>query len=208
MKEMNEEEIDLIKYAKKAKIKILYNKFLYEKLKYLSDYHEITKKAVNEIISKSNQKQKSILDNYNIKVKTDNNNLSKEYQKLNDKFDSMTNICLNDIPFGKPILLEEQNNNFCLEFIKMENNDTIKALNNSITQSKSYGLYRENMRDNLVNREKADKEMEKYTTYIQNTMLFELKKCNEFNEKILKYRKKTKDLKNNMILLMKSQKIF
>ncbi len=27
--------------------------------------------------------------------------------------------------------------------------------------------------------------MEKYTTYIQNTMLFELKKCNEFNEKIL-----------------------
>lgn len=198
---MNEEENDLIKYAKKAKIKMLYNKFLYEKLKYLSDYNEITKKAVNEIISKSNQKQKSILDNYNIKIKTDNNNLSKEYKKLNDKFDSMTNICLNDIPFGKPILLEEQNNNFCLEFIKKENNDIIKALNTSITQSKSYGVYRENMRDNLVNREKGDKEMEKYTTYIQNTMLFELKKCNEFNEKILKYKTKTKELKNNMNLL-------
>ena len=34
--------------------------------------------------------------------------------------------------------------------------------------------------------------MEKYITHLQNVMLYELKKCNSFNEKIKKYKKKKK----------------
>jgi len=201
MKEINEEQNILSEYAKEVKIKMLINKFLYEKLKYLNKYNKITKDIISEFFSRPKLAKKYILDNYQIKIENDNNIFNDEYEKLNDKFNSLFNFCSNDTQLGKPFLLEEKNNNFCLDFIKLENNDIIKALKNSINQSKKHTLYRENIRDNLVTKEKADKEMEKYTTYFQNTMLFELKKCNEFNEKSIKYNLKKNEIIKNINLL-------
>ena len=203
MKEKIEEEKNLNEYAKKAKLKIFNNRYLYEKLKYLTDYNKITKTAINNYVSKQNPDKITILKNYKSKLKIDNNNFYNEYEKANNKLNSLLNICIDDTSMEKPILLEAKNYNFRMNFTIEENNNTIKALNNSIIQSKKFGLFREVKRDNLVEKEKADKVMEKYTTYMQDTMLFELKKCNEFNEKIKKYNLKKTQLKNNMNLLNK-----
>ena len=203
MKGESEEETILRKYAKEAKNKILYNKYLYEKLKFFSDYNKVTKDSINKFISLKNKDQLLVCNNYKNLLKLDNINLQKEYEKANIKFNSLLDICVNDIPLGKPILLEEKKNNFYYEFIIKENDNLIKALNKSINQSKKHAYSRERERDNLVEKEKGDKEMEKYVTYIQNTMLFELKKCNEFKEKINYYNCKKQELMNNINLLNK-----
>ena len=202
MKEISEEEKYLNEYAKLSKEQILLNNFLYKKLEYLADYNKITKKILEELFSKHNKEEISILENYKNKIKIDNDNFIKEYEKLNNKYNSLDNIYENNIPMIKTIMLEEKKC-FCLDFIKTEKNDIIKSLNNSIKQSKKFGLYREKKRDTLVKKEKGDKEMERYYTNMQCSLLFELKKCNEINEKIKKYNSKKEELLNNINLLNK-----
>ena len=90
-----------------------------------------------------------------------------------------------------------------MEFIKTEKSDIIKLLNKSIKQSNKHPLYREYKRDTLVKKERGDKEMERYYNDIQIAMLGQLKKYNEFNEKIKKYNSKKKELLKNINLLNK-----
>ena len=175
MKEISEEEKYLNEYAKLSKEQILLNNFLYKKLEYLADYNKITKKILEELFSKHNKEEISILENYKNKIKIDNDNFIKEYEKLNNKYNSLDKIYESNIPIRKPILLEE-NDNFCLEFIKTEKSDIIKLLNKSIKQSNKHPLYREYKRDTLVKKERGDKEMERYYTDIQIAMLGQLKK--------------------------------
>ena len=139
MKEISEEEKYLNEYAKLSKEQILLNNFLYKKLEYLADYNKITKKILDDTIFKQNMDQKTILDNYKNKMKTDNDKFKKDYEKLNNKYNSLDNIYENNIPMIKTIMLEEKKC-FCLDFIKTEKNDIIKSLNNSIKQSKKFGL--------------------------------------------------------------------
>ena len=202
MKEISEEDHYLVKYAKLSKHQILLNKFLYEKLQYLTDYNKMIKKILDDTIFKQNMDQKTILDNYKNKMKTDNDNFKKDYEKLNNKYNYLDKIYESNIPIRKPILLEE-NDNFCLEFIKTEKSDIIKLLNKSIKQSNKHPLYREYKRDTLVKKERGDKEMERYYNDIQIAMLGQLKKYNEFNEKIKKYNSKKKELLKNINLLNK-----
>ena len=201
MKEISEEDHYLVKYAKLSKHQILLNKFLYEKLQYLTDYNKMIKKILDDTIFKQNMDQKTILDNYKNKMKTDNDKFKKDYEKLNNKYNSLDKIYESNIPIRKPILLEE-NDNFCLEFIKTEKSDIIKLLNKSIKQSNKHPLYREYKRDTLVKKERGDKEMERYYNDIQIAMLGQLKKYNEFNEKIKKYNSKKKELLKNINLLI------
>ena len=202
MKEISEEDHYLVKYAKLSKHQILLNKFLYEKLQYLTDYNKMIKKILDDTIFKQNMDQKTILDNYKNKMKADNDNFKKDYEKLNNKYNYLDKIYESNIPIRKPILLEE-NDNFCLEFIKTEKSDIIKLLNKSIKQSYKHPLYREYKRDTLVKKERGDKEMERYYNDIQIAMLGQLKKYNEFNEKIKKYNSKKKELLKNINLLNK-----
>ena len=66
MKEKIEEEKNLNEYAKKAKLKIFNNRYLYEKLKYLTDYNKITKTAINNYVSKQNPDKITILKNKHV----------------------------------------------------------------------------------------------------------------------------------------------
>ena len=201
MKYENEEEKNLRKYAKEAKIKIFLNNYLKEKLNYLQNITKLTKEVISECLSNENKDIISIFNTYQTKIKKDNNILIKEYEQKQNKYDSLLNVCLNDIPMGKPILLEEKNNNFCLKYIENENKNIIKGIDKAIRQSKDFHVYREEIRDSLVEDSKGDKEMEKYTTYLQNVMLYELKKCNFFNEKIKKFNYQKREIKKNMTLL-------
>ena len=201
MKYENKDEKNLINYAKQAKIKIFLNNYLKEKLKFLEDYSKTTKKILNECILRKGNESLSIFKNYQNDIKNDNNVFRSEYEKINKKYELLLKSSFNDIPIGVPILLEEKNTNFCLRFIEIENNNIIKGLDKSIEQSNKHELFRENIRDSLVDNEKGDKEMEKYITYLQNIMLYELKKCNGFNKKIKKYNLQKREILNNIQIL-------
>ena len=201
MKYENDDEKNLREYAKKAKIKIFFNNYLKEKLKFLEDYTKVTKKILNECISKKSNESLSLFKNYQNEIKNDNNKFHLEFERINNKYELLLNNTFNDMPFGNPILLEEKNNNFCLKFIESENSSIMHGLDKSIKQSKNHELNRENIRDTIVSNEKGDKEMEKYITYLQNIMLYELKKCNSFNEKIKKYKIQKIDILNNIHIL-------
>ena len=203
MNDTNEEENDLNKYAKLAKKEIMFNNYLHKKLKYLNDYTKLIKVTINDCLSNKNKNLLSKLDNIKNHIKKDNTNFQKEYEQLHTKYNFLLNNCVNEIPMGKPILLEEKNNNFCLNFIKSENNYIIKGLNKSIKQSKNHTLTQEQTRESLVDINKCDKDVEKYTTYFQNYMLFEFKKYNKLNEKIIKYNKQKLAITNNISLLNK-----
>ena len=201
MKYENKDEKNLIEYAKTAKIKIFLNNYLKQKLKFLEDYAKTTKKILNECLSKKSNESLSIFKNYQNEIKNDNYKLRSEFEKINNKYEFLLNNSINEIPMGIQILSEEKNNNFCLRFIEIENNSIIQGLEKSIKQSQKYNVSRENKRDSLVNDEKGDKEMEKYITYLQNVMLYELKKCNAFNEKIKKYNCQKREIVNNIQVL-------
>ena len=201
MKYENKDEKNLIEFAKQAKIKIFLNNYLKEKLNFLEDYAEKTKKILNECILKKGHESLSIFNNYQNDIKNDNNKLLSEFDKINNKHEILLKSSINDIHIGVPILLEEKNNNFCLRFIEIENNSIIQGLDKSIEQSKKHELIRETIRDSLVDNEKGDKEMEKYITNLQNIMLYELKKCNVFNKKIKKYNLQKKEILNNIQVL-------
>ena len=203
MKYENKDDKNLIEYAKKAKEKIFLNNYLKEKLHFLEDYAKTTKNILNECLLKKGNKSLSIFQNYQNDIKNDNNKFRSEFEKINNKYELLLKSSYNDIPMGIPILLEEKNNNFCLRFIEIENNSIIQGLDKSIKQSKKHELFRENIRDSLVDSEKGDKEMEQYITYLQNIMLYELKKCNAFNKKIKKYNLLKKEILNNIQILNK-----
>ena len=73
MKYENDDEKNLREYAKKAKIKIFFNNYLKEKLKFLEDYTKMTKKILNECISKKSNESLSLFKNYQNEIKNDNN---------------------------------------------------------------------------------------------------------------------------------------
>ena len=201
MKYENKDEKNLIEFAKQAKIKIFLNNYLKEKLNFLEDYAEKTKKILNECILKKGHESLSIFNNYQNDIKNDNNKLLSEFDKINNKHEILLKSSINDIHIGVPILLEEKNNNFCLRSIEIENNSIIQGLDKSIKQSEKHELRRETIRDSLVDNEKGDKEMEKYITNLQNIMLYELKKYNVFNKKIKKYNLQKKEILNNIQVL-------
>ena len=128
MKYENKDEKNLIEFAKQAKIKIFLNNYLKEKLNFLEDYAEKTKKILNECILKKGHESLSIFNNYQNDIKNDNNKLLSEFDKINNKHEILLKSSINDIHIGVPILLEEKNNNFCLRFIEIENNSIIQGL--------------------------------------------------------------------------------
>ena len=199
----NDEETKnhILKLAKNAKMKILLNNYLHEKLKYLKDYTKLTKEAIQKCLNNKKSNPLSLLNNYHDKILKDNINFQQKSENLTSKFNSLLNICVNETPIGSPNLTKEKNDNFLLDFVKIKNNSIIKGLDHSIMQSKKYRIFREKQRDNLVDKERGNKEIEKANNDIQQMMLYELKKCNHFKEKTKSFNAKKEGLSNNIKLL-------
>ena len=88
---------------------------------------------------------------------------------------------------GKKIIEQKRNKNFYLENYKKEKENIIKELKQSIKCSKKYQLFREPSRYTLVDMKEGAKEIEKTANELQQNMLYELKKCNKYKERIFKY---------------------
>jgi hypothetical protein len=83
--------------------------------------------------------------------------------------------------------LNQKNINFYLEYSKVEKKNIIKELKQSIKCSKKYQLFREQSRYTLVDMKEGAKEIAKAANELQQNMLYELKKCNKYKERIFKY---------------------
>jgi hypothetical protein len=199
---MKDSKENIDKLSKEANELYNENVYLKEKLELYNKYIISTKKIVNKFISDDKTPQIDIFRKYVEQLQKDYDKLKEDYdKKYYPKYQELLEDCLSDITFGKPILNQYKNEEFMLDYLKKEKEDIIKGLKNSIEQSKKYNIFREKIRDVLVDLKKGDEEMGKVTTELQQNMLYELKKCNRFSYRIKKYNNLISDIKKNIDIL-------
>ena len=197
LKRMNTLDI----FAKDANKKITINKYLYKKYELYNHYYLLTKKILCKCLDEKNTPPITFFIQYYDEIKKDCNILENDYKNVYTKFNSLIGECGNELSMGKPILEQKKNEQFTLNFIKIERNNTIDSLKKSIKSSKDYHLFREPKRDTLIDIRKGNKEIEKITTELQKNMLYECKKCNKLTNDIKKYTSKKIGISKNINLL-------
>ena len=181
------------------------NKYYYKQL-FLYDKHiKLTKTAIYNLLSSNNiEAAIEYFDKYIKDIQNDYDNLNKSYeQKDLPEYNNLIENCFSEVKMGKPILEKERNKRFYLEYSKLEKEDIIKDLKKSIKKSKEFQLFREPSRFTLIGLKEGTKEIEKTTNELQQNMLYELKKCNKFKERILKYNDQMKEISKNINILKK-----
>ena len=181
------------------------NKYYYKQL-FLYDKHiKLTKTSIYNLLSSNNiEAAIECFDKYIKDIKNDYDNLNKSYeQKDLPEYNNLIENCFSEVKMGKPILEKERNKRFYLEYSKLEKEDIIKDLKKSIKKSKEFQLFREPSRFTLIGLKEGTKEIEKTTNELQQNMLYELKKCNKFKERILKYNDQMKEISKNINILKK-----
>ena len=189
--------------AKDAVKKITSNKFLLKKYDIFSHYNNLTKQIITKCLTEINNTPLTYFSQYSKEIENDYNNLKIDYNNIFTKFNALLDECRSDISMGKPILVEKKKEEFFLDNIKIEKEDTINSLNKSIKSSKEYHLFREPKRDNLIDIKKGTEEMERITNDLQQNMLYECKQCNKYTNKIIKYKSKIIGIEKNIELLKK-----
>ena len=189
--------------AKDAVKKITSNKFLLKKYDIFSHYNNLTKQIITKCLTEINNTPLTYFSQYSKEIENDYNNLKIDYNNIFTKFNALLDECRSDISMGKPILVEKKKEEFFLDNIKIEKEDTINSLKKSIKSSKEYHLFREPKRDNLIDIKKGTEEMERITNDLQQNMLYECKQCNKYTNRIIKYKSKLIGIKKNIELLKK-----
>ena len=189
--------------AKDANKKITVNKYLLKKYEIFAHYNLLTKDIMNKCLSDQNVSPLTYFTHYSKELENDYNSIKIDYNNTFSKFNTLLDECRSDISMGKPILTERKNDEFTLEYSKIKKNDIINSIKKSIKSSKDYRLFREPKRDNLVDIKEGNKEMEKLTNELQQSMLYECKRCNKFVNKIIQYKYKAKAISQNIELLKK-----
>ena len=189
--------------AKDAVKKITSNKYLLKKYDIFSHYNNLTKEIITKCLTEINNTPLTYFSQYSKEIENDYNNLKIDYNNIFTKFNALLDECRSDISMGKPILVEKKKEEFFLDNIKIEKEDTINSLKKSIKSSKEYHLFREPKRDNLIDIKKGTEEMERITNDLQQNMLYECKQCNKYTNRIIKYKSKLIGIKKNIELLKK-----
>jgi hypothetical protein len=184
-----------------ANKKIAANKCLNKKYELYFKYYTLTKEIIAKCLTENNIPSIQLLTQYYETMKNECNNLANEYENVYSKFNSLLGECGNELSMGKPILEQKKNEAFTLNYLKKDRDNTICGLKQSIKSSKDYHLFREPKRDTLIDIRKGNKEMEKATNDLQQSMLYECKKCNKFNNAIKKYESKIIGMSKNIELL-------
>ena len=181
------------------------NKYYNKKLLLYDKYIKLTKTAINSLLS--NNKIESAIECFDKYIK----DIQKDYDNLNESFEqndlpeynNLIENCFSEIKMGKPLLEKERNTKFYLDYSKSEKEDIIKDLKKSIKKSKEFQLFREPSRFTFIGLKEGTKEIEKTTNELQQNMLYELKKCNKYKERILKYNEQMKEISKNINILKK-----
>ena len=176
------------------------NKYYYNKLSLYDKYINITKNVIKNILSnKSIEKAIEFFNKYLKEIQKEYEIMNKSYEKNElPEYNELIDNLFSEITMGKPVLEQKRTTQFYLDYIKLEKDATIKSLKDSIKKSKQFQLFREPKRFNLIEMKEGAKEIEKTSTELQQNMLYELKKCNKFKERIIKYNEQIKNIEKNI----------
>ena len=201
MLEKQEENIDSL--ASKANEIMAENKYYHKKLSLYEKYINMTKDVITNILSKNDiESAIECFNKYIEEIQKDYDNMNKLYEKNElREYNELIETCFNETMMGKPYLNNEKKKQFLNEYEKMEKDDIIKDLKRSIKKSKEFQLFREPTRYTLIEMKEGAKEIEKTTNELQQNMLYELKKCNKFKERIIKYNEQMKEIEKNIDIL-------
>ena len=210
MNEKKEETLDSL--SLKANEIMAENKYYRKKLSLYDKYINLTKEVITQCLTKCTPESAiEYFDKYISEIQRDYDNLNKLYEiKELPEYNELIDNCFSETTMGKPILEQKRNKNFYLEYSKIEKENIIKELKQSIKCSKKYQLFREPSRYTLVDMKEGAKEIEKTANELQQNMLYELKKCNKFKERIFKYNNQINEIKKNIQILnnfKKSEKL-
>ena len=190
--------------ARDANKKFTLNKYLHKILELYKHYNIYTKEILTKCISdKSNTSSISYLSKYSNTIKKDYDKFKNDYDSVFSKFNKLLDECRCETTMGKPTLNQKINEEFILDYLKIEKNNIINLIKKSIESSKEYNLFRENKRNNLIDIKKGSKILNKTTLALQKKLLSECKKCNKLSNKNNKYKSKIVGISNNIQLLNK-----
>ena len=193
---------NLDKLAREVTKLMTNNNYLLKIIEIYNHYSNLIK----EIISKESEQEIPSLKYFKLyskQIEKEYNNIKENYKNACTKYNSLLDECGSEISIGKPVLSQKKNEEFTLNFLKNEKEDTINWIKKCIKASKKFHLFREHKRDNLVDIAKGNMKMEKITNEFQQDMLTDSKKCNKYNNKIRKYELKIVGIKNNIEILNK-----
>jgi hypothetical protein len=166
-------------------------------------YIGLTKETMTKSISNKDASI-AIFNSYIDDIKKDYDILKIDYEK-NYLFiyQSLLDNYFDEISMGKPILNQNINEEFTLNYYKDKSENIIKGLKESIKSSKEFSIFREPKRDSLVDTKIGNKEIEKTTEELQQCMLYECKNYNKFKHKIKKSNYLISEMKKNIAILKK-----
>ena len=205
---MSEKDENIENLASQANEIMAENKYYYNKLSLYDKFINITKEVIKNIFSnKSVEKSIECFNKYIEDIQKQYDILNKSYEKKElPEYNDLIDNLFSEITMGKPILEQRRTTQFYLDYIKKEKDSTIKSLKESIKKSKQFQLFREPKRFSLIEMKEGAKEIEKTTTELQQNMLYELKKCNKFKERIIKYNEQIHEIENNIDILKNCMK--
>ena len=194
LKEMN-------KLAQEVNEKFTINKYLKQKLEKYTNYNKLIKEILTKCMTDKKTPPLSLFTQYSNEIQKECIERKNDYNNDFSKYNLLLSECQSDLKMGKPLLSKKKNEQFTLDYIKKEKDNTINAIKDSIKLSRKYQLFREPRRDNLVNVQKGNKYIERETTKLQKNILSESKKCNKLINKIDKYKSQIfRITKNNQLL--------
>lgn len=194
---------EIKKLAQEANTKYTLNKYLKQKLEKYIYYNNLTKGILTKCMSDKKTSSLSIFTQYSNEIQKDCIDKKNNYNNTFSKYNLLLSKCQSDISMGKPLLSQKKNEQFTLDFLKIEKDDIINAIKDSIKLSNKYHLFREPRRDNLIDAKRGNKYMERETAKLQKNILSEAKKCNKLSNKIDKYKSQIFRITKNNLLLEK-----
>ena len=157
--------------------------------------------TTNNSTEKSNTNDTSIINSciksdfisYYEELKKFTENLKKLNKKLLQKYVTNNNIAFDETSLQKIDLQKYRNDNFILYYDLRPKNDIIKKLNENITNSKRYSVFREIKREVYETPVNSENQMSNNNLYLQRDLQIA---CRHYNKFINRLKKKNQKLKN------------